>query len=216
MYYVTPNKKGIQNNVRYDDFKSHKNDFIFAPDDEDAYVSIHTSDSKKYTFISHGSLNINGLLFFGNDKALHRLVEPTDSQYQATDTGDYFYIIKSSPDGSTTLWRTKVDQPEQKYWELLLQDTLEEAISQVNAYADYLVLKIKKHGLDVFRIYKTNQNKNREENEVGELSIDNSKRNPKLKEAAGFKAPTYETSFNEPSYICNFENSDFKSNLLRY
>lgn len=136
---------------------------VFAEKDKQWYVGIADGASKRYMYIHAGNFDTNECWYIPTDAPL---AEPRlfarrkkKVKYSVEDWGEHFYIVTNERAVNYKVMRTKLSEPQQKYWKPWLKYNPKQAITGFAPFATFCALTIREKGSEEIFIATTDKPK---------------------------------------------------------
>ncbi|MBO0827797.1 MAG: S9 family peptidase, partial [Streptosporangiales bacterium] len=133
-----------------------RDELIHQEDDERFFVGVELSRSKRYVLLMLGSKVTSEVRYLPADDPAgeFRVFEPRRQgvEYGVEHAGEWFYVLHNDDAENFALHRTPVDATGRASWQPVLEHRVDTRLEDVDAFADHLVVSLRKDGLTGLRV----------------------------------------------------------------
>jgi oligopeptidase B len=131
---------------------------VYQEDDEAYFLSVGKTRSRRYILLELGSKVTSEIHYLdaNNPTEAFQVIHPRqqDMEYSVEHHSDYFYIVTNDEAINFKLMKAPVDFPNKANWTTVIPHREEVMLSDIDAFADYLIIYERKAGLPTARIQK--------------------------------------------------------------
>ncbi len=220
LFYNKKDEKTLRSKAVYKhkiNLSDKPDELIYEEDDETYSVSVNTSKSRKYIFISCRSSTTSEHRFIeaSQPKSDFKVIQPRtpDLEYDVEHFGDYFYIHTNYNNAKNfQIMRTSIEQTTSDYWQSFLPNRDDVLLENFELFDQYLVVNERENGLSRLRIMGWDKKKDYylpidEENYALYISY-----NPEFKSS---KLRYVFNSLTTPTSVIEFDMSNQQKKVLK-
>ena len=220
LFYNKKDEKTLRSKAVYKhkiNLSDQPDELIYEEVDETYSVSVNTSKSRKYIFISCRSSTTSEHRFIeaSQPKSDFKVIQPRtpDLEYDVEHFGDYFYIHTNYNNAKNfQIMRTSIEQTTSDYWQSFLPNRDDVLLENFELFDQYLVVNERENGLSRLRIMGWDKKKDYylpidEENYALYISY-----NPEFKSS---KLRYVFNSLTTPTSVIEFDMSNQQKKVLK-
>ena len=220
LFYNKKDEKTLRSKAVYKhkiNLSDQPDELIYEEVDETYSVSVNTSKSRKYIFISCRSSTTSEHRFIeaSQPKSDFKVIQPRtpDLEYDVEHFGDYFYIHTNYNNAKNfQIMRTSIEQTTSDYWQSFLPNRDDVLLEDFELFDQYLVVNERENGLSRLRIMGWDKKKDYylpidEENYALYISY-----NPEFKSS---KLRYVFNSLTTPTSVIEFDMSNQQKKVLK-